>query len=176
MIRNAAAASAFVCAISGDLAEEPVVSPASGEIFEKRLIVKYIDSEGIDPVSKQPLKASEVSQTVPLTVSLQLVPIKLNDNVRANARPVQTSSIPHLLQMLQNEWDAVMLNNFTLRQEVQSAREELTHALYQNDAACRVINRLSVELQSARSAMAKIPAHRLQVGAWALPAYIFLVY
>ncbi|CAD5216766.1 unnamed protein product [Bursaphelenchus xylophilus] len=147
------AASAFVCAISGDLAEEPVVSPASGEIFEKRLIVKYIDSEGVDPVSKQPLKASE------------LVPIKLNDDIRANARPIQTSSIPHLLQMLQNEWDALMLNNFTLRNEVQAAREELTHALYQNDAACRVINRLSLELASARNAMANIPAHRLQQAA-----------
>ncbi|CAD5212454.1 unnamed protein product [Bursaphelenchus okinawaensis] len=150
---KSASSSAFVCAISGDLAEEPVVSPASGEIFEKRLIVKYIESEGCDPVSKQPLKVAD------------LVAIKLSDEARANARPIQTSSIPHLLQMLQNEWDALMLNNFTLRNEVQSAREELTHALYQNDAACRVINRLSLELQSARNAMANIPAHRLQQSA-----------
>lgn len=147
---SAAAASAFVCAISGQLAEQPVVSRVSGEIFEKRLIIQYLESEGVDPVTKQPLTEAD------------LIDIKLNDEVRVHARPVQTSSIPSLLKTLQDEWDSLMLNNFTLRQEVQAAREELTHALYQNDAACRVINRLSLELQSARSAMSKLPVHRLQ--------------
>ncbi|KAI6183390.1 Pre-mRNA-processing factor 19 [Aphelenchoides bicaudatus] len=145
--------SSFICAISGVTAEEPVVSPSSGEIFERRLIVKYVEENGLDPVSKTDLKISE------------LVPIKLNESTRASLRPLSTASIPLLLKTLQDEWDACMLNNFTLRQEVQTAREELTHALYQNDAACRVINRLSLELQAARSAMAKIPQHRVHAEA-----------
>lgn len=50
----------FVCAISGVTAEEPVVSPASGEIFERRLIIKYIDENGTDPITGKDLKTNEV--------------------------------------------------------------------------------------------------------------------
>mgnify|MGYP003729657451 CR=1 FL=1 len=39
----------FVCGISGETPEEPVVSPISGAVFEKRLIHKWIQENGSDP-------------------------------------------------------------------------------------------------------------------------------
>jgi pre-mRNA-processing factor 19 len=52
--------------------------------------------------------------------------------------------------MFQNEWDAVILETFNLKKQLETARRELTHQMYQHDAACRVIARLIKERDLAR--------------------------
>jgi len=63
------------------------------------------------------------------------------------------ASIPSMLQMFQNEWDTVMLETFALKQNLEKSRKELSHALYQHDAACRVIARVMKERDDAKSVL-----------------------
>ena len=70
-------------------------------------------------------------------------------------KPVTATSIPGLLVTLQNEWDSMMLETFTLKKHLQAVRQELSQALYQHEAACRVIARLIKERDEARQALAE---------------------
>lgn len=119
----------ILCAISQQAPDEPVVSPLSGCVFEKRLIVKYISEFGKDPITNEPLEES------------QLIDIKQFSKVVKPKLP-SASSIPGILSQLRDEWDACMLDGFELKQHLMTTRQELSHALYQLDASYRVIARL----------------------------------
>lgn len=40
--------------------EEPVLSPVSNNVFERRLIVKYIEGNGVDPINGEPLNVEQL--------------------------------------------------------------------------------------------------------------------
>jgi len=135
----------FFCSISGEPPQDPVVSQKSGHVYERRLILKYINENGTDPVTGDKLEESD------------LISIKANPKT-ASPRPPSATSIPALLQTLQNEWDAAMLETFTLKQQYNSLRQELSVALYAQDAATRVVARLMRERDAAREALASVSA------------------
>ncbi|EMR10320.1 hypothetical protein PNEG_01576 [Pneumocystis murina B123] len=130
------------CALSGESIDIGVVSKKSGNVYEKRLIEAYIQENEKDPVTGEPLTLDD------------LVELKTSKTIRG--RPPQATSIPSLLAIFQNEWDSLALETYNLKQQLNQARQELSTALYQHDAACRVIARLLKERDEAREALKKI--------------------
>lgn len=126
------------CAISGEVPLEPVVSRVSGHVFDRRLIDKALEnSKGICPKTGNPLEKSDL--------------IQVKADLAIRPRPTTATSLPGMLAMFQNEWDDVMLETHVMKQQLHATRKELTHALYQHDAACRVIQRLTQERDEARA-------------------------
>ncbi|XBH96494.1 hypothetical protein VPH35_086865 [Triticum aestivum] len=163
----------MICAISGEVPEDPVLSTNSGLLFERRLIRRYIEVTTVSPAlgfasgarpcawaffpdfvlvlvpqdhGKCPVTKEELAMDDLVTVKTNKIP---------KPRPLQAASVPGLLGMFQNEWDALMLSNFALEQQLHTARQELSHALYQHDAACRVIARLKKERDESRTLLAQ---------------------
>eukprot|EP00064_Thunnus_orientalis_P020820 superscaffoldBa00005948_g20968 len=77
---------------SNEVPEHPCVSPVSNQVFERRLIEKYIAENGTDPMNGQPLSEE------------QLVDIKVSHPIRPKAP--SATSIPAILKSLQDEWGA----------------------------------------------------------------------
>ena len=82
----------------------------------------------------------------------------MKTNKAVKPRPPTATSLPGLLNLMHNEWDALMLETYQLRKTLDSSRQELSHALYQQDAACRVIARLVKERDEARTELAAVLA------------------
>lgn len=115
----------------------------AGQIFEKRLIESYIAENGCEPITGEILAVDDL--------------IALKSARAVKPRPPTLTSIPSLLSVFQNEWDAVALETFQLKQNLTQLQQELSLALYNCDAANRVIVRLTKERDEARDALTKVP-------------------
>lgn len=134
----------MICAITGDIPKEPVVSPKSGAIFDRVHVVNYIATRGKDPINDEPLKEEELITITSTTPSI--TPQRITND----------TSIPSLLSAFQNEWDSLALELFTLRKELQKAKQELSAALYHQDAAVRVAARAIKERDEAKNALLEL--------------------
>ncbi|CAN0428875.1 unnamed protein product, partial [Ectocarpus sp. 12 AP-2014] len=73
--------------VSGQTPEIPVVSKKSGHVYEKRLIVKYIDAEGKCPATGEELTADDL--------------LDVRSEGAVKPRPAEAASVPGLLSFLQ---------------------------------------------------------------------------
>ncbi|ORC83402.1 uncharacterized protein TM35_000721050 [Trypanosoma theileri] len=110
--------------MSNRVPHEPVVSRISGCLYERSLIEKYISEHGRCPITGEPLQKEDLITVRPTTLT---------------GSPPSGETIPALLTKLHSQWDAIMLEQFSMRQQLAQTQQELAHALHQYEAACRVI-------------------------------------
>ncbi|KNC82295.1 hypothetical protein SARC_05414 [Sphaeroforma arctica JP610] len=130
------------CAISNTVPVHPVLNKVSGSVYERQLVEKYIAEHGKDPSSG---KACTTEDLIDMNLPTPLKPA-----------PASITSVPSLIKTMQDEWDAVLLEMHQLKKSLHETRQELSHSLYQHDAACRVIARLTTERNEARNALQEI--------------------
>lgn len=116
-----------------------MLSPNSKCVFEKPLIEQYVEQHGVDPITKDALSVEQLITIAQTPQQYALANSTNSSTLNSNY------SIPNLLSTLQNEWDAIMLENFQLRQQLDTCKKELSTALYQYDAAVRVAGRACME-------------------------------
>jgi len=128
-------ASKLICTLSGASIKDPVVSGITGHVYERSSIIKYIDLNQSCPITGQPMDSDQL--------------ISLNCDHNSFSRPITTCAVPNLIQGIQDQWDETAIEIMALKQHLQKVRKELSHTLYQQDAACRVISRLIKERDGA---------------------------
>lgn len=125
----------LTCALSGEslaLGSDDVVVTPSGHLCSKRIVLqKLSENNNVDPFNETEALTPEQLITVKSAVKL--------------APPRNGSSFSSLMHQIQLEYDAVLLELVDTRKALQETRQELSTALYQNDAAIRVIARLTKE-------------------------------
>jgi pre-mRNA-processing factor 19 len=152
----------FVCEISGESlstvavsSNDAIVVTPSGHLCRRSLLLaKLAENGGLDPFdvvadgsSSRPLREEDLVEVQ------QLRPSKSLDAPLVVPPRPQSGSISHTLQQLQQDYDAVLLELFDTRKLLTETRQELALALYENDAAVRVVARLAAERDQAWSAV-----------------------
>lgn len=122
------------CAFTGNILVDPVISKKSGLVFEKDSIEKQIDTTGQCPVTGQELSKDDLQE------------ININHVITPKAG---FSSGNNSLNMLQTEWDSLILENFNTKKELNKTRKEISQYLFQHEASNLVIARLIKERDEA---------------------------
>ena len=127
----------LVCTITGKPTTEPVVSLKTGKIYEKSTLQKHIDMYGTSPFNNAPMGHEDYISIKGQTDSTE-------------ATPLDKQSVHELVAMLRDDYDSVAIESFSMKKYIEDLRRQLSHSLYQNDAAYRVISRLMKERDQAR--------------------------
>jgi len=125
----------FVCGIGGAPCGDPWVTPAGG-VYEKKNIDRWINEHGTDPQTERALSKEDL--------------IKMVQAPGVRPQPPQSMSISSIIKSIRDEYDAMVLANAKMIKDNNGNKDQLRDRLYNQDAAVRVIVRLTQNLANLR--------------------------
>lgn len=110
----------IVCSLTGLVPNDPVITPA-GFIYDRRMIEQYLDQTGnMCPQTKEPLKREDLR-------TVKIPPHQLKFTIE------YPNNVTNLLQVLSNDFDATMLEQYKTKEENIELKKELSTSLYTSD-------------------------------------------
>src|SRR5690348_13872767 len=101
-----------ICAITGQIVQEPMFSLNTGHVFEKRIIEKHLQATGKCPITEQDLTLND------------LIELKSEIAIK-KPRTALITSVPNLLTDLQTEFSDLLSETYNLKRELEVGKQEL---------------------------------------------------
>lgn len=140
----------LICSLTQTPTPNPVLSLRSKCIFDSQILKSYIEKNGKDPINNEIMTIDDLIPIASSSASTTTTP-----NIEEIVNP-SYSSIPTMLTNFQNYWDALSLELFNLKNELDKCKKELSLSLYRQDAAVKVAVNACKERDDARYALAQL--------------------
>ena len=116
--------------------KEPVFCKVTKLIYEKSIINKAIEENGKCPITGINIYKED------------LIEIKKPEFIISNDNPMENFN--DILNKLQNEYNSMIFEKFSLEKELNAIEKELNEKIYKNEAAKLVISRLLNEINELK--------------------------
>ena len=127
-----------ICSLSGKITSNPVICTKTGYIFDKDLIMNYIENFGNCPITNIPLTKDDFDEIE-------------NSEININKpRTIEEMNVNGLLSNLNDQFINIQNEISELKQKIIERKKELSVQCYKYDASINVINQLIKEKEELK--------------------------
>ena len=128
-----------ICSLSGKITSNPVVCIKTGYIFDKNLIMNYIENFGNCPLTNISLTKDDFEEIE-------------NSDININKpRTVNEMNVHGLLSNLNEQFISIQNEISNLKQKIIERKKELSVQCYKYDASINVINQLKKQKEEFKN-------------------------
>ena len=127
-----------ICSLSGKITSNPIICTKTGYIFDKDLIMNYIENFGNCPITNIPLTKDDFDEIE-------------NSEININKpRAIEEMNVNGLLSNLNDQFINIQNEISELKQKIIERKKELSVQCYKYDASINVINQLIKEKEELK--------------------------